>query len=412
MKTGKKSIFIVIGLFGIVTLAFFFKPAPPSPSNAPLQALLSFYKSKANWPIFRGDSGLQGKADAQLATELTLLWRFQTQGPITASPAVANGIVYAGSDDFTVYALDALTGKKRWQYKTEDVIEAPISVFNDLVLAGSLDGRFYALNSNTGHPAWTFETEAEIKGGANAIATESGDISAILLGSWDYFLYRINLADGQVNWRYETENYINGTPAIAGDTTVFGGCDGFLHIVSLADGKKRHSLEIVDYTGGSVAVSGNYAYFGTYEGRIFCVDIRPDVASPILWQHEGEGDSFLSSPAVAQNRVVIGCQDMKLYCFHARTGDELWTFTARSAIDSSPVICGDKVVVGSDDGRLYLLQLDTGRELWRYDIGAAITATVAVANNLVIVAATDGFIYAFGPSAFQDLSQQKQESNP
>ncbi len=33
-----------------------------------------------------------------------------TNGPISSSPAVANGVVYVGSDDFNVYAINAITG--------------------------------------------------------------------------------------------------------------------------------------------------------------------------------------------------------------------------------------------------------------------------------------------------------------
>jgi putative pyrroloquinoline-quinone-binding quinoprotein len=41
---------------------------------------------------------------------LTLLWSYQTGGLVTSSPAVANGVVYVGSWDKNVYALNANTG--------------------------------------------------------------------------------------------------------------------------------------------------------------------------------------------------------------------------------------------------------------------------------------------------------------
>ena len=36
-----------------------------------------------------------------------------------SSPAVANGVVYVGSDDGNVYALNAATGAELWSYTTE-----------------------------------------------------------------------------------------------------------------------------------------------------------------------------------------------------------------------------------------------------------------------------------------------------
>ena len=45
-------------------------------------------------------------------------WAHRTDGPVGSSPAVAGGVVYVGSDDFSVYALDAATGAVRWTHLT------------------------------------------------------------------------------------------------------------------------------------------------------------------------------------------------------------------------------------------------------------------------------------------------------
>ena len=41
---------------------------------------------------------------------LVLKWTFTTSGGVISSPAVANGVLYVGSEDHNVYALDANTG--------------------------------------------------------------------------------------------------------------------------------------------------------------------------------------------------------------------------------------------------------------------------------------------------------------
>ena len=45
-----------------------------------------------------------------------LLWSYTTGRQCESSPAVANGVVYVGSDDGNVYALNASTGAKLWSY--------------------------------------------------------------------------------------------------------------------------------------------------------------------------------------------------------------------------------------------------------------------------------------------------------
>ena len=41
-------------------------------------------------------------------------WTSPTNGPISSSPAVANGVVYVASGDDKLYAFDAATGQQRW----------------------------------------------------------------------------------------------------------------------------------------------------------------------------------------------------------------------------------------------------------------------------------------------------------
>jgi outer membrane protein assembly factor BamB len=43
---------------------------------------------------------------------------------VESSPAVANGVVYVGSDDDNVYALNARTGAKLWSYTPGDHVES------------------------------------------------------------------------------------------------------------------------------------------------------------------------------------------------------------------------------------------------------------------------------------------------
>ena len=53
-------------------------------------------------------------------------WRLETDGDIVSSPAVAAGVVYVGSDDSQVYAVDAQTGRQRWHFLTGDqVVSSP-----------------------------------------------------------------------------------------------------------------------------------------------------------------------------------------------------------------------------------------------------------------------------------------------
>lgn len=58
--------------------------------------------------------------------------------------ACANGVVYVGSFDNNVYALDAATGALKWSYTTGNFIDSSPAVADGVVYIGSGDQRVYA----------------------------------------------------------------------------------------------------------------------------------------------------------------------------------------------------------------------------------------------------------------------------
>ncbi len=60
------------------------------------------------------------------------------------------GVVYAGSEDNNVYALNASTGAEIWQFPTGNIVEDSPVVANGVVYFGSGDFNVYAVNATTG----------------------------------------------------------------------------------------------------------------------------------------------------------------------------------------------------------------------------------------------------------------------
>ena len=77
---------------------------------------------------------------------------------MVSCPAVANGVVYIGSEDYNVYALNAATGSKIWSYRTSSQVESSPAVANGIVYVGSDDDNVYALNATKGTTIWTYGT--------------------------------------------------------------------------------------------------------------------------------------------------------------------------------------------------------------------------------------------------------------
>jgi outer membrane protein assembly factor BamB len=67
---------------------------------------------------------------------------------------VVGGVVYFGSDDHKLYALDAATGQPKWVFEAGGQIESSPAVANGVVYFGCHDHKFYALDAATGQKLW------------------------------------------------------------------------------------------------------------------------------------------------------------------------------------------------------------------------------------------------------------------
>jgi len=85
--------------------------------------------------------------------------KYETGDKVYSSPAVANNIIYVGSKDGHLYALDAGTGEVKWDYETRERIISSPAVANEIVYVGSDDHYIYALDAGTGEEKWHTEQE-------------------------------------------------------------------------------------------------------------------------------------------------------------------------------------------------------------------------------------------------------------
>jgi outer membrane protein assembly factor BamB len=93
---------------------------------------------------------------------------------------VANGVVYVGSDDGNVYALNASTGAPLWSFATGDAIyRSSPAVANGVVYVGSAHGNYYALSASTGAQLWNFNF------GFDTYAPPVVSNGVVYLGVWD-----------------------------------------------------------------------------------------------------------------------------------------------------------------------------------------------------------------------------------
>ena len=373
--TVRNSTFIAVGtvVFALLTAI----EAAPKPE-----------KSVGDWPLFRGNALQTGVADSTLPDTLEILWTFKTKDTVEAAAAITDGVVYIGSLDERLYALQLKSGEKIWDYKAGP-IAAPPSGRGGFVYVGDSDGVLHCVDAIAGKKKWSYETGGLIKSGINF----AGD--SILFGSSDEHLYCLG-KDGSLAWKFEVAGGpVLGTPVVVDSRTFAAGCDSTLHILDVATGKEKDKLDLGGQVAASAAVVADRLYVGTMTNQVLGVDWK----KPSLdWKFEPEdrAQPFYSSAAVTEKLVIVGSRDRMVHALDRKTGKEEWNFPTGGTVDSSPVVVGGRVYFGSADGRLYVLDAAKGTLIQKINLGGPISASPAVSDGRLVIGTEKNVVYCLG----------------
>src|SRR5580765_8391584 len=79
--------------------------------------------------MFRGNPRHTGVYEAAGVAKFNdVKWKFHTDGMVIGSPSVAGGVVYVGSTDGNLYALDAEHGAAKWKFDAKSRVTASAAV--------------------------------------------------------------------------------------------------------------------------------------------------------------------------------------------------------------------------------------------------------------------------------------------
>ena len=332
--------------------------------------------------------------ERRLASEnvarLKLAWKKhidQFASPFNASPTLANGNVYVGSENHSLYAFNATTGDYLWTAVTGGNIRySSAAIFEGYVYVGSLDGMLYAFKTN-GKPGWTYQT-------GNEIVTSPAIANGILyFGSDDGYVYALTASNGQYLWRASVRGLIgHSSPAVSNSNVYVGSAAKHLFAFEAYSGNLLWSQPVGDRINSTPAVVNGVVYAGAWDGKLYA--IKTD-SGQILWATPAGNKIDISSPAVANGVVYIGSLDHHLYAIDAESGKVLWRTATGDTIYSSPVVANGVVYVGSDDRNLYAMDARHGQILWQYQTESGINSSPAVANGTLYISGLDQNIYAF-----------------
>lgn len=304
------------------------------------------------------------------------LWRFATGGIVFASPAVGNTqsgyTVIVGSADNNVYALNASTGAELWNFPTNgDVTTSPVLTQGGMVYVGSSDGFLYALDANVivgQRLRWQFE--AELSGGMFSPIIDKNNY--IYVGAFNNTLYSLRTTGPDVNrvrWSAVLNGRIASSPVLASNGALYATTydDGLLHNVDQATGQVRWSYPTNSqiYSSPAVGLDGTVV-FGASDNTIYALDPSLSVygspsflvADLLKWSHTVDAP-VVSSPNLDSVGNVYINSTQTFYALEDNSGGPDASGWPMFGADSrhSGRLSATGANVASDD--VYLINMDS-----------------------------------------------------
>lgn len=313
-----------------------------------------------------------------------LVWSFACEEEVRSSPVVNGNMVFVGSYDNNLYALDAKNGQFIWKAPTNGGVVGQPCIADQLVIVGSEDGSVYAFDQAKGQQQWAFRTGGPVRSSPRFFSP------MIFFGSDDYHIYCLEARTGRQAWKTRTWKPVRSSAAIGAGKVFIGSDDSQLYALDGSNGNVVWKWRAQDEIGTSPIFVDNRIYIGSNDGHIYCIDAQ---TSWPLWKYKTNG-IVRSSPAVQGGKVYAGSVDGHIYCVEAKNGKLVWKFNTGMQITSSPRVVEGTVYFGGNDKNVYALEADSGKPKWYFPTEGALPSSPAVANGIVYIGSMDYRVYA------------------
>lgn len=269
--------------------------------------------------VWRHDLG-----DAQVARVLphTTVHDYDYQG---ARPLLHDGIVYAGSGDGHLHAVDDADGRLRWRHATGGKVRTAAIVAGERIVFGSFDGKVRAVDRRTGVLDWS----TDLRGPVTTTPALIG--GRIVTGGRGAVLVALDPASGAAAWRsLFWGSWVESEPVGDADRLYIGSSDlRRVSAIDARDGAVAWRADVAGSAWGRPAVTSRMVYAGVvgtdpypvrHVGGVVAID-RASGALAWRWPAPAAPGAlqagFAAGATVSGNTLMVGGLDGTLYAFPA-----------------------------------------------------------------------------------------------
>ena len=401
-----------IGTNSTQTPAPFITPSPTTniptimPASIPASTLIPTSTS-SNWSMWRADPNHTSFAVAG-PSNLTLAWKFTTKGSVISSPSIVNNVVYAGSQDKNIYAIDAGTGNLLWSFTTGGAIISSPAVVDGKVFVGSEDGYVYCLDASKGSLLWQTFVNSNLTFTFGDLVLKSSPVvsgGVVYIGSLDGNLYAINVENGGIVWKTLTNGPIESSPAFA-DGAVYCTSEepesGMLYKIAANTGNVIWKLTLpyqISFVGGtemlgSPSIAAGMVFTSSNWGAYYAVNVS---TGNVVWDFIDKGaiEFIVSSPIYVNGNLYI-IDKFNIACLNVSNGNLLWSAYTGDELYVSPSYADGKIYVTTSQRHIFVLDTtNNGVTIANVTTPSSSWSSPSIANGRLFIGCNDWNVYCF-----------------
>jgi outer membrane protein assembly factor BamB len=243
-----------------------------------------------------------------------LNWKFSTGAAVHTKPAIFRNRLYAGSFDGCLYSIDRNTGNLIWKFKSTgnyafpkgEFMGAPV-VAGGMVFAGSRDYNLYAVDTKGGYCNWMKPFE---KGWGLPVTAND---SVIYVGtSDDKTLFAYAIRTGKEVWKTDAGFNIFSGLAIGKNVGYLCTLAGKVHGIDLKSGRIIWTIELESYKANHLTY---LKADDTYRD-----DLDKLIKTPLdMVSMYAKLGGIFGPPAIDGDHLVVAGYDGWIYCFSGQT---------------------------------------------------------------------------------------------
>ena len=203
----------------------------------------------------------------------------------------------------------------------------------------------------------------------------------------------------RVAWRFNARKLVEYSPIVV-DGTLYGiNNNGTAFAINRENGRLKWRRDVATLNASAPAF---------LDGRLYVANLAPGQVQALnaangrtIWLTPLPGRTE-SSPVIAGNKVLVGCECGILFALNRRTGRTIWSTEIGGEIKGAPALEGGIAYVGAYGGTVAAVRVADGSVKWRSGAQSAglgqvgnFYATPTVAFGRVYVGNTDGRMYSF-----------------